>query len=111
MSDALSITDLQQRGVRTAKSQKWEEIRHRVLRAGVSKRQILREERIHWRTLEKILKHSRPPGYRLQKPRKRPKIGPFEERIGEFLKEDKAARTPKKQRHTAKRIFERLQEE
>jgi len=88
---------------------KWEEIRHRVLREGVSKREIMREERIHWKTLEKILEHSMPPGYRTQKPRKRPKIGPFEDRIRQILKED--AGMPKKQRHTAKRIFERLQEE
>lgn len=88
---------------------KWEEIRHKVLREGVSKREIMREEGLHWKTLEKILGYSRPPGYRAQKPRKRPKIGPFEERIRQILKDDAAM--PKKQRHTAKRIFERLQEE
>jgi len=88
---------------------KWEEIRHRVLREGVSKREILREEGIHWKTLEKILENSAPPGYRVQSPRKRPKIGPFEDRIRQILKEDAAM--PKKQRHTAKRIFERLGEE
>lgn len=87
----------------------WEEIRHRVLREGVSKREILRDEGIHWKTLEKILENSTPPGYRAQKPRKKPKIGPFEDRIRQILKEDTAM--PKKQRHTAKRIFERLQEE
>ena len=86
---------------------KWEEIRHRVLREGVSKRQILRDEGIHWRTLEKILENSAPPGYRTRKP----KIGPFEDRIRQILKEDKDQHTPKKQRHTAKRIFERLREE
>ena len=89
---------------------KWEEIRHRVLREGVSKRQILRDEGIHWKTLEKILEHSAPPGYQKRKPRKRPKIGPFEERIRQILKQD--AKIPnKKQRHTAKRIFERIREE
>jgi transposase len=88
---------------------KWEEIRHRVLREGVSKREILREEGFHWRTLEKILEHSTPPGYRTRKPRRRPKIGPFEDRIRQILKED--AGVVKKQRHTAKRIFERLREE
>ena len=86
---------------------KWEEIRHRVLREGVSKRQILRDEGIHWKTLEKILENSAPPGYRTRKP----KIGPFEDRIRQILKEDKDQHTPKKQRHTAKRIFERLREE
>ena len=41
----------------------WQEIRHRVLKQGVSKRQILRETGMHWQTLEKILEHSSPPGY------------------------------------------------
>jgi len=90
---------------------KWEEIRHRVLREGVSKRQILRDEGIHWKTLEKILEYSRPPGYQMQKVRKKPKIGPFEDRIRQILKEERDQHTPKKQRHTAKRIFERLREE
>ena len=40
----------------------WYEIRRRVLVEGVSKRQILRETGIHWEMLEKILRHSGPPG-------------------------------------------------
>lgn len=64
---------------------------------------------MHWKTLKKILEHSGPPGYRQSQARPRKKIGPYEERIGQILKEDKAM--PKKQRHTAKRIFERLQKE
>lgn len=43
---------------------------------------------MHWRTLEKILKHSEPPGYRQAKPRKRPLIGPFEGWIERVLTED-----------------------
>ena len=42
----------------------WSEIRRRVLVEGVSKRQILRETKLHWLTLKKILEHSEPPGYR-----------------------------------------------
>jgi len=87
----------------------WERIRYRVLREGVSKRQILRETGIHWKTLEKILAHSAPPGYRLGGPRPRPKIGPFLDRVGQIIEEDRER--PKKQRHTAKRVFERLKEE
>lgn len=64
---------------------------------------------MHWRTLEKILDHSQPPGYRQHKPRKRPTIGPFEQWIEQILKTDK--QIPKKQRHTAKRIWQRLQKE
>ncbi len=89
--------------------QQWAEIRRRVLVEGVSRRQILRETGMHWKTLRKILEHSGPPGYRQSEPRPRRKIGPYEERIRQILKEDKAM--PPKQRHTAKRIFERLREE
>jgi transposase len=50
-----------------------------------------------------------PPGYRIQRPRHRPKIDPFLERIAEIIDTDKSL--PKKQRHTANRIYERLKEE
>ena len=45
--------------------EQWSEIRRRVLIEGVPKRQILRETGMHWTTLEKMLVHSTPPGYRL----------------------------------------------
>lgn len=50
-----------------------------------------------------------PPGYRLKRTRAKPKLGPFLGRIDAMLAEDETM--PRKQRHTAKRIFERLQEE
>jgi len=84
----------------------WSEIRRRVLVEGVSRRQILRETKMHWLTLKKILEHSEPPGYRQQQPRPRKKLGAHLERIQQILKEDQAM--PRKQRHTAKRIWERL---
>jgi transposase len=87
----------------------WARIRRRVLVEGVSKREILRETGIHWTTLEKILTHSAPPGYRAKRPRPRPKLGPYLDRIGQIIEADQGM--PRKQRHTAKRIFERLQEE
>jgi transposase len=89
--------------------EQWTEIRRRVLVEGVSKRQILRETGMHWRTLEKILAHSEPSSYRQTKPRPKPKIGPFLDRIRQILEEDR--HVPKKQRHTAKRIFERIKKE
>ena len=89
--------------------EQWSEIRRRVLVEGVSKRQILRETGLHWRTLEKILGHSAPPGYRQGRPRPKGKIGPFVERIGQILEDDR--QMPKKQRHTARRIFGRLRAE
>jgi transposase len=89
--------------------EQWSEIRRRVLVEGVSRRQILRETGIHWLTLRKILEHSQPPGYRQQQPRRKKKLGPYLGRIEQILREDQGM--PHKQRHTAKRIWERLREE
>ena len=44
--------------------EEWSEIRRRVLVEGVSRRQVMRETGMRWRTLAKILGHSEPPGYR-----------------------------------------------
>ena len=87
----------------------WVTIRRRVLVEGVSKRRILRETGLHWTTLEKILAYDEPPGYRRREPRPRPKVGPYLDRIRQIIAADQEA--PRKQRHTAKRIFERLREE
>ena len=89
--------------------EQWSEIRRRVLVEGVSRRQILRETGMHWLTLRKILDHSQPPGYRQHKRRPRQKLGPYLGRIEQILQEDRAM--PRKQRHTAKRIWERLRQE
>ena len=89
--------------------EQWTEIRRRVLVEGVSRRQILRETGLHWRTLKKILEHPEPPGYQQKQARQRRKLGPFEARIEEILQADQAM--PRKQRHTAKRLWERLRAE
>jgi len=89
--------------------QQWAEIRRRVLVEQVSQRQILRETGMHWQTLQKILQHSEPPGYRRDVPFSKPKIGPFLDRVRQILEDDR--RVSRKQRHTAKRIFERIQQE
>jgi len=86
----------------------WTKIRLEVLRGETSKREILRREGIHWETLKKILAYSEPPGYRIKKPHPKPKIGPYLDVIQEIIQEDKAL--PKKQRHTAKRIYERIRD-
>lgn len=87
----------------------WAEIRRRVLVDGLSKRAACREYEIHWDTLRKILDHPEPPGYRRTAPRPRPKLDPFLPVIHQILEDDKKA--PRKQRHTARRIFERLRDE
>lgn len=87
----------------------WTEIRRLVLTNQKSKRAICEEYEIHWKTLQKILAYEEPPGYRLKKPRLKRKLERFLPIIHEILKQDQKA--PKKQRHTAKRIFERLRDE
>jgi transposase len=86
----------------------WTNIRLEVLREERSKREILRREGIHWETLKKILAHPEPPGYRMDEVRSKPKIGPYLDRIDQIIEQDKSL--PKKQRHTAKRIYERIQQ-
>jgi hypothetical protein len=55
------------------------------------------------------LRYSVPPSYRRQRPARRPKLDACVGTIDHILKDDKAH--GKKQRHTAKRIFERLRDE
>jgi transposase len=50
-----------------------------------------------------------PPGYQRQQPVKRPKLGPWVGVIDAILEDDK--QRPARQRHTAKRVWERLREE
>ncbi len=87
----------------------WTEVRRRVLTGQLSKRAACREYELSWHTLKKILAHQEPPGYRQKQPRRKPKLEPFLPIIHEILKQDGQA--PKKQRHTAWRIFERLRDE
>jgi len=87
----------------------WSEIRRRVLVDGESKRSVCKRFEIHWGTLEKILGHAEPPGYRIGRPRSKPKIEPFLPVIEEILEKDRSA--PRKQRHTAVRLFHRLRDE
>jgi transposase len=56
-----------------------------------------------------MLQYAVPPGYQRQQPIKRPKLGPWLGVIDAILNDDK--QRPPKQRHTSKRIFERLKEE
>jgi transposase len=58
-----------------------------------------------------MLEHAEPPGYRTTEQRSRPILGPFAGVIDEILAIDADPSTPKKQRHTARRIFDRLRDE
>lgn len=61
------------------------------------------------RTVNKMMKFSVPPGYVRKKPPAKPKLDPFIVVIDGILGDDKFR--PKKQQHTAKRLFERLRDE
>jgi transposase len=87
----------------------WTEIRRKVLVEGVSKRSIRRDYRIGSGALAKILANPEPLGYRQRATRPKPRLGDFVGVIDEILKLDKTA--PPKQRHTARRIYERLRDE
>jgi transposase len=84
-------------------------VRRAVLVEGQSRRAVAREFGLARKTVGKMLEYSLPPGYRRRKPIRRPKLGPWQGVIDAILEEDK--QQPKKQRHTAKRIFERLRAE
>lgn len=87
----------------------WKEIRRQVLTNELSQRAAIKKYGLGWRTLKKILAHAEPPGYRQQQPRPKRKLEPFLPVIHQILEADRQA--PKKQKHTAKRIFERLRDE
>ena len=87
----------------------WTEVRRRVLTGELSKRAACREYRITWGVLAKMLAHDEPPGYRKKTLRQRPRMAAFLPIIKQILLDDQKA--PKKQRHTAQRIFERLRDE
>ena len=76
---------------------------------GASKRSILRDYGIGHQVLAKILSHSEPPDHQVGGPRQKPKLGEFLGVIDEILEADKTA--PTKQRHSGRRIFERLRDE
>jgi transposase len=84
-------------------------VRRAVLVEGRSQRAVAREFGISRESVGKMLRYSVPPGYQRQQAVQRPKLGPWVGVIDAILEEDKTR--PAKQRHTAKRIFDRLREE
>ncbi len=83
--------------------------RRAVLVDGVSQRTAPRELGISRKSVQKMVAFSVPPGYRREQPVKRPKLGPWVGVIGAILEDDK--QRPAEQRHTAKRVWDRLREE
>ena len=84
-------------------------VRRFVFVEGKSRREAARVFGLSRDTISKMCQFSAPPGYVRTKPPARPKLGPFVSIIDAILAADMTA--PPKQRHTAKRIYDRLRAE
>ena len=84
-------------------------VRQAYYRDGKSVRQTAQLFNLHRQTVRKMLEYSVPPGYQRKAPPRRPKLAPYVGVIDQILASDQSIL--KKQRHTAKRIFERLRDE
>ena len=84
-------------------------VRRACMVEGMSTREAARVFGLHRDTVRKMLQYSVPPGYRRESPPRRPKLDPYRGVIDRILEDDRSL--PKKQRHTAKRIYERLRAE
>ena len=84
-------------------------VRRFVFVEGNSRREAAKVFGLSRETISKMCQFSLPPGYTRTKPVTKPKLGPLLPVIDMILAEDRMA--PLKQRHTAKRIFERLRDE
>ena len=84
-------------------------VRRSVYVEEVSERAAARRFGLARETVRKMLRYRLPPGYRRAKPIRCPKLDAFTRVIDQILTDDQ--QRPKKQRHTAKRIWERLRAE
>lgn len=84
-------------------------IRKRHFVEGWSVRKLARQLQIARQTVRKALHSAEPPRYMLRKPRPCPTMDPSRQVIEAWLAADETA--PTKQRHTARRIYNRLVEE
>ncbi len=83
-------------------------IRYSHYKLGHGIRKISRDTGLDRKTIRRGLNAAKPE-YRMAAPRTQVVIGPFMEQIKKWLLEDR--KVPRKQRHTASRIHERLREE
>ena len=87
----------------------FEQIRRDKDREDLSIRGLAKRHGVHRRVVRQALVAPEPPVKRAPVSRPAPKLGPYRELIDSWLEDDRDA--PRKQRHTARRIWERLQEE
>ena len=84
-------------------------VRRACMVDGMSIREASRMFGVHRDTVRKMLENPVPPGYRMRRPRRRRKLERYTAIIDRILRDD--LDLPRKQRHTAKRIHERLRDE
>ena len=84
-------------------------VRRAVMIEGLSRREAAKRFGLHRNTITKMLSFSVPPGYRRRERPASKKLGPHMAWIDAILEGD--SQVHKKQRHTARRIFERLRDE
>jgi transposase len=89
--------------------EQFEQIRRDRDREGLSVRELARRHEVHRRAVRQALASPWPPAKRAPQTRPAPKLGPYRALIDGWLKADREA--PPKQRHTAKRIWQRLLDE
>lgn len=85
------------------------QVRRSVIVEGLSEREAVKRFGLARETVRKMLRYRIPPGYRRSKPVRRPKLEAFTGIIDQILIDDRER--PRKQRHTAQRIFDRLRDE
>lgn len=87
-----------------------QDIRSRYFREGQSIREIARDLGMSRRTVRRYIQSDGPWRYTLSRPRPKPVSDPIEAVVREIILQDSTVRN-RKQRHTARRIYERLVEE
>ena len=88
---------------------RWSEIRSRLASGELSKREASEVYKLNYRTINKIESQAEPVPMRFSKSREKPVLGPYLSIIQDIVQGD--LQSPRKQRHTARRIFERLRDE
>lgn len=89
--------------------EQFEQIRRDRAREGLSIRELARRHGVHRRAVRQALESAVPPPKRPPRNRPAPRLGPYRAIIDGWLEADREV--PRKQRHTARRIHQRLVEE
>ena len=89
--------------------EQFEQIRRDRDREGLSIRALAERHGVHRRAVRQALASAVPPPKRAPVSRPAPRLGPYRAIVDEWLLADRVA--PRKQRHTAKRIWSRLVDE